>query len=229
MLFRSKCLQAGYKVAIAEQLEAPSQAKGIVKRDIVKILTPGTVLEDFLDEKNMVTMASIQDIGLSYGCTWIEVASGTLRYMEVAKDESSLLSFLLTYNVKEVLVIDEVTYLTVSKLSNHHDMLINKIEVLHHSESESLAPMLSVFKRQGLEALLTYLKEMRKAQSLYILPCEVIELTTTMRLDYTTLTHLELLWNQKSKSNDLTLLSYLDRCKTAMGSVQRAEIGRAHV
>jgi DNA mismatch repair protein MutS len=215
-----KCLQAGYKVAIAEQLEDPTQAKGIVKRDIVKILTPGTVLEDFLDEKNMVTMASVQDLGLSYGCTWIEVASGILRYMEVIKDESNLLSFLLTYHVKEVLVIDEVTFHAVNKLATHHEMLINRIEVLHHSESETLAPMLSVFKRQGLEALLTYLKEMQKAQSLYILPCEVIELTSTMRLDYTTLTHLELLWNQKSKSNDLTLLSYLDRCKTAMGSRQ---------
>ncbi|MBS3991222.1 MAG: DNA mismatch repair protein MutS [Erysipelothrix sp.] len=215
-----KCLQAGYKVAIAEQLEDPSQAKGIVKRDIVKILTPGTVLEDFLDEKNMVTMASVQDLGLSYGCTWIEVASGTLRYMEIVKDESSLLSFFLTYHVKEALVIDEVTFKAINRLASHHEMLINKIEVLHHSESESLAPMLSIFKRQGLDALLTYLKEMRKADALYILPCEVIELTTTMRLDYTTLTHLELLWNQKSKSNDLTLLSYLDRCKTAMGSRQ---------
>ena len=117
-------------------------------------------------------------------------------------------------------MIDEVTYHAVKRLASHHEMLINRIEVLHHSESEILAPMLSVFKRQGLEALLTYLKEMQKAQSLYILPCEVIELTSTMRLDYTTLTHLELLWNQKSKSNDLTLLSYLDRCKTAMGSRQ---------
>lgn len=48
-----KCLQAGFKVAIAEQLEDPNTAKGIVKRDIVKILTPGTVLEDFLDEKTL--------------------------------------------------------------------------------------------------------------------------------------------------------------------------------
>lgn len=214
----SKCLQAGYKVAIAEQLEDPTQAKGIVKRDIVKILTPGTILEDFLDEKNMVTMASVLDLGISYGCTWIEVASGILRYMEITKDESSLLSFLLTYHVKEVLVIDEITSLEVKRLATHHEMLITKIEVLHHRECETLAPMLSVFKRQGVEALLTYLKEIQKVQSLYILPCQVIELTTTMRLDYTTLTHLELLWNQKSKSNDLTLLSYLDRCKTAMGS-----------
>jgi len=215
-----KCLQAGYKVAIAEQLEDPTLTKGIVKRAIVKILTPGTILEDFLDEKNMVTVASVLDLGISYGCTWIEVASGILRYMEITKDESSLLSFLLTYQVKEVLVIDETTSLKVNKLATHHEMLILKIEVLHHSESETLAPMLSVFKRQGVEALLTYLKEIQKVQSLYILPCQVIEHITMMRLDYTTLTHLELLWNQKSKSNDFTLLSYLDRCKTAMGSRQ---------
>jgi DNA mismatch repair protein MutS len=215
-----KCLQAGHKVAIAEQLEDPSTAKGIVKRDIVKILTPGTVLEDFLDEKTMVTLASVHDVGLSYGCTWIEVASGVLRYMEIKKDEAQLLSFFLTYHVKEVIVFDQSMFDMIQSLSQHHDFLITLIEVTSQEESESLAPMLSHFKRQGLETLLTYLKQTQKSESLYILPCEVIQIKSSMRLDYTTLTHLELLWNQKSKSNDLTLLSYLDRCKTAMGSRQ---------
>jgi DNA mismatch repair protein MutS len=215
-----KCLQAGHKVAIAEQLEDPSVAKGIVKRDIVKILTPGTVLEDFLDEKTMVTCASVQDVGLFYGCTWIEVASGALRYMEIKKDEAQLLSFFLTYHVKEVIVFDQLMFESIQTLSNHHDFLITLIDYETQNESSSLAPSLSVFKRQGLDALLTYLKQTQKSDQLYILPCEIIQVKSSMRLDYTTLTHLELLWNQKSKSNDLTLLSYLDRCKTAMGSRQ---------
>lgn len=213
-----KCLQAGYKVAIAEQLEDPSTAKGIVKRDIVKILTPGTVLEDFLDEKNIVTLASIHDCGLSYGCTWIEVASGMLRYMEIDKEEAELLSFFLTYHVKEVIVFEKNVQEHVNRLSSHHDFLTSFVELITFDESETLAPTLSTFKRQGLDALLTYLNITQKSSQLYILPCEIIQVKSSMRLDYTTLNHLELLWTQKSKSNDLTLLSYLDRCKTAMGS-----------
>lgn len=213
-----KCLQAGYKVAIAEQLEDPSTAKGIVKRDIVKILTPGTVLEDFLDEKNSVTLASIHDCGLTYGCTWIEVASGILRYMEIAKEDAELLSFFLTYHVKEVIVFEKNVQDQVRRLSSHHDFLVSWIDSLTYEESETLAPTLSHFKRQGLDALLTYLNSTQKSSQLYILPCEIIQVKTSMRLDYTTLNHLELLWTQKSKSNELTLLSYLDRCKTAMGS-----------
>lgn len=215
-----KCLQAGHKVAIAEQLEDPQTTKGIVKRDIVKILTPGTVLEDYLDEKTTVTLASIHDVGLSYGCTWIEVASGRLRYMEIKKEDAEILSFLRTYYVKEVVVNDEQMKQSLTSLLHLHDFLITSVELTHHEETDTLAESLVPFKRQGCHTLLTYLKQTQKSEQLYILPCEIIQLKTSMRLDYTTLNHLELLWNQKTKSNDLTLLSYLDRCKTAMGSRQ---------
>lgn len=213
-----KCIQAGYKVAIAEQIEDPQFAKGIVKRDIIKILTPGTMLEDYLDEKTSVTFATLDDCGLYYGCTWLDVASGLLRYMDIKKDEAELLSFLKSYNVREIVLYEDVLKAKLEALYRAHDFTITHIVLLEHQEVDWLGKDLPPFKRRGCHAILTYLKQTKVADNVYVLPCEIIQMKTSMRLDYTTLNHLEILWNQRTKTNDITLLSYLDRCKTAMGS-----------
>lgn len=71
-----RLVQRGYKVAIVEQMEDPSKAVGIVKRDIVRIITPGTVMDDISDEKNSVYLGAAIDYGYGYSVAVVEASTG---------------------------------------------------------------------------------------------------------------------------------------------------------
>ncbi|MBQ5542793.1 MAG: DNA mismatch repair protein MutS, partial [Erysipelotrichales bacterium] len=99
-----RLIQKGYKVAIAEQLEDPAEAVGLVKRDIIRVITPGTSTDESQDERISVYLGSIYDYQYGFAVTLAELATGETKAFLLDYDETDLVQFLRTKNVREVVL-----------------------------------------------------------------------------------------------------------------------------
>ena len=99
-----RLIQKGYKVAIAEQMEDPAEAVGLVKRDIIRVITPGTSTDELQDERMSVYLGSLNDYQYGYAVTLAELATGETKAYLLEKDETDLIQFLRTKNVREVVL-----------------------------------------------------------------------------------------------------------------------------
>ena len=103
-----RLINKGYKVAIVEQLEDPAQAIGLVKRDIIKIITPGTILDDSLDEKQSIYLGAIEDYRYGYAITITELATGQTTGFLLDHDSTELVQFIKAKGLKELVVSSEM-------------------------------------------------------------------------------------------------------------------------
>ena len=99
-----RLIQKGYKVAIVEQLEDPSAAKGLVKRDVIKVVTPGTIMEEVNDEKATVYIASMYDFQYGLAVVLCEMTTGECRAQIIDKQVMAIQKILLGNHVAEVVV-----------------------------------------------------------------------------------------------------------------------------
>ena len=139
-----RLIQKGYKVAIVEQLEDPALAKGLVKRDVIKIVTPGTIMDEVSDEKTTVYIASLHDFQFGLAVILCEMTTGELRAQRIDKHVMAIQKVLLGNNVREIVIqekfdkkivkmIEEMQTITVSyhndnALKEEYRHLLNGIE-----------------------------------------------------------------------------------------------------
>jgi len=218
--YLQKLLNRGYKIAIVEQTEDPAKAKGIVKREVVRIITPGTMIDEMNDEKDSSSLASIEDAHYGMAIVLAEVASGKTKVLWINKSSIKLIPLLLKHNVKEILVpstisnnikeklvdFSEMTITTHdnSNVSEHHEYLIDD------SNNDSI--------KIATKRLINYLSTTQFNQLEYLKPFKMESKDKICELDYTTIQNLDLITPSKGNKNSMTLWSYLDNCKTAMGS-----------
>lgn len=215
-----KLVDRGFKVAIVEQMEDPSTAVGLVKRDVVKIVTPGTMVEELVEDKDRHYIASIEHFAGNYTLLLCELISGQLELHTIKADRSLLKATILKYQIRELVtsshldarslqVIRSIPYLTLS-YCDEVDIDEAYLKQVHKIEDEQ--------KRRVYGRLLQYLLRTQK-RSLYHLK-EVVDTSTQkfMRMDYSTMLNLELVEAQRNQGKNNTLFSFLDQCKTSMGS-----------
>ena len=94
-----RLVQRGYKIAIVEQMQDPKEAKGIVERDVIRVITPGTVMEEITDEKSSVYLASIEDHPGGYSLALSEVSTGEFIVIDLGKSLSLLIQNLLMFDL----------------------------------------------------------------------------------------------------------------------------------
>ncbi len=215
-----KLVDRGFKVAIVEQMEDPSTAVGLVKRDVVKIVTPGTMVDELIEDKDRHYIASIEHFAGNYTLLLCELISGQLELHTIKADSSLLKATILKYQIRELVtsshldahslqVIRSVPYLTLS-YCDEVDIDEAYLKQVHKIEDEQ--------KRRVYGRLLQYLLRTQK-RSLYHLK-EVVDTSTQkfMRMDYSTMLNLELVEALRNQGKNNTLFSFLDQCKTSMGS-----------
>ena len=215
-----KLVDRGFKVAIVEQMEDPSTAVGLVKRDVVKIVTPGTMVDELIEDKDRHYIASIEHFAGNYTLLLCELISGQLELHTIKADSSLLKATILKYQIRELVtsshldarslqVIRSIPYLTLSYCD---EVAIDEayLKQVHKIEDEQ--------KRRVYGRLLQYLLRTQK-RSLYHLK-EVVDTSTQkfMRMDYSTMLNLELVEALRNQGKNNTLFSFLDQCKTSMGS-----------
>ena len=234
----ARLIEKGYKVAICEQLEDPKQAKGIVKRGVIRIVTPGTVIEsNLLDEKKNNYIMSIYKTGIYYGISVCDISTGDFRTTQITETNNfpKLLDEISRYNPAEVIVnpfmYDSIE--EISKIKERFEIYISRVKEEafqkdnnnlmekytfiddHEQKIESLEEkQIAVYSINGL---LDYLIETQKTNLDHINKIIIYNTTKYMALDISARRNLEITEKMRDKSKKGTLLWVLDKTSTSMG------------
>ena len=233
----SRLVEKGYKVAICEQLEDPSKAKGIVKRDITRIITPGTVIEDtMLDESRNNYLASLCFGEQSAALCFVDASTGSCHITEISGCDMQrrVTDEIMRFSPSEILIDRSVyknrflsdflknTYngaVTVRPEESFdaeatNDLICSVFEVV---SPENLGVEKNSNLQQALGAAVEYLHENSRGNKILLKSVDVYSESKLMRLDMTAIRNLELCETMRSKAKKGSLLWVLDRTKTAMG------------
>lgn len=200
--YLQKLLAKGHKVAICEQMEDPAQAKGIVKRDVIRVLTPALISDPALVPEEttnwLAALSSQKELAL------VDLLGGELLFGQV-ESEQQLLDLFYEYNPKELLVDDESSSLPWLK------------NALRAFPATLVTRRPNYFSKDSVGALKAYLKETQKLDSIpYLKAPAPLFSSRSMILDSTTIQSLEILKNFSGQEN-ATLLHILDYTQTPMG------------
>ena len=234
----SKLISKGYKVAICEQLEDPKKAKGMVKRDVIRIVTPGTVIEaNLLDDRKNNYIMSIYKNGIYFGITVCDVTTGDFRTTEIREKNNFtiLIDELSKYSPAELVVnsmmfdckeeIDKIkerfevyiTKLDEDKFTNDTERLKSKYKIIDDENNEISNIESYNLSIPATNALLTYLLETQKNNLDHINKLIFYNTTKYMSLDINARRNLEITEKLRDKAKKGTLLWVLDKSATSMG------------
>ena len=231
----TKLVSKGYKVAICEQTEDPKMAKGIVKREVVKIITPGTVVDvEALDAKSNNYLMSILKIENKLGIAYIDITTGEFKVTEVEKDDDFVKLFNEVNKIepKEVLVTEDFYGEIKEKLDDFlqkNDSVVtfvNKVRdsakyLMEYFEIVSLESY-GIKDKKGIigaaAMALDYAATMQVEHELTVEKIEFVNISNYAEINAITSRNLELLKNQREKTVYGSLLWVLDECKTSMGT-----------
>ena len=234
----ARLIGKGYKVAICEQMEDPKLAKGIVKREVIRVVTPGTVIEsNLLDEKKNNYIMAIYKNGIYFGISICDVSTGDLKATQIKETNnfSMALDEISRYSPAEI-VVNELMYATTEeiakirerfqiyiskqeeeKFSNNSEELLNKYNIVNEDGNEIKDINDKTLCICAINGLLTYILETQKTSLAHINKITLYNNTKYMCLDINARRNLELTEKLRDKSKKGTLLWVLDKTSTSMG------------
>ena len=234
----AKLVQNGHKVAICEQLEDPKLAKGIVKRDVIRVVTPGTVTEsNLLEEKRNNYIMSIFKKGIFFGIAICDVSTGDFYAAEIKEENNfeRLLDEISRFSPSEI-IANEMLYdcsEEISKIKERFDVYISTEDESNFSEdTENIYMQYALSDDKGniikdldkrlfavsaINALIKYIEETQKTKLEHINKITIYTITKYMSLDINARRNLELTEKLRDKSKKGTLLWVLDKTATSMG------------
>lgn len=235
-VYMSKLVKLGYKVAIAEQVEDPKLAKGLVKREVTKIITPGTVLaQEYLEDKVNNFILSIYYSDGKFGVAIFDFSTGDFMISNI-NDGKTLYDLFARYEPKEVLINSNINYSSfdLSEIKDKYEIAITVINDdiydlnnLKNKEYGLLDKLLkSISNYDDIKdsnaiyssiAAYYYVRENQKNELSHLEKIEYVNDKSYMYLDSATIKNLELTESMQNKDRKGTLLHILDETKTAMG------------
>ena len=237
-IYISRLISKGYKVAICEQLEDPKFAKGMVKRDVIRVVTPGTVMEaNLLDDKKNNYIMCIYKNGIYFGLTVCDITTGDFRTTEIKENNnfSMLLDEISKYSPAELVVnqlmfdskeeIDKIkerfeiyiTKLEENLFTEDYEKLSEKYKIVDDDDNEVANLDSYILAVAATNALLAYLLETQKNNLDHINKLVIYNTTKYMALDINARRNLEITEKLRDKSKKGTLLWVLDKSCTSMG------------
>ncbi|HAT4259785.1 TPA: DNA mismatch repair protein MutS [Clostridium perfringens] len=220
----------GYKVAICEQVEDPKFAKGIVKRDVIKVITPGTYTDSsFVEEtKNNYIMTIYADLERNRCSLAItDISTGDFLATEGELEKGVILDEISKFNPKEIILLDSLDQELIKDITLTTPALISRkpIEYFEENFEEVLnnqfgekSNSLSLMVKKSSNALVKYILDTQKISLTNINDIEVYSLVDFMTIDLSSRRNLELIENLREKSKKGSLLWVLDKTETSMGS-----------
>ena len=224
--YMQRLITQGYKVAICEQMEDPALAKGLVKRSITRVLTPGTVIDTSgLDEKKNNFLVCVYKVGMQYGLAAADITTGTIEATQLITGNTSqhLVNMLSKYRASELIFNEDF-----SKDPMFHyvcDNLVGSVTLRPNADfssglSERVLPSDLKKAKEGkkkakssfaeetrnflltsaIDAILAYLDETQQSQVTHFSEARIYEVSDTMELDVATRTNLEITSTIRSKS-----------------------------
>ena len=234
----AKLVQNGHKVAICEQLEDPKLEKGIVKRDVIRVVTPGTVTEsNLLEEKRNNFIMSIFKKGIFFGIAVCDISTGDFYSAEIKEENNfeRLLDEISRYSPSEI-IANEMLYdcgEEISKIKERFDVYIStEDEEKFSEETEEIYMQYALSDDKGniikdlekrpfavaaINGLIKYIEDTQKTKLEHINKITIYTITKYMSLDINARRNLELTEKMRDKSKKGTLLWVLDKTATSMG------------
>lgn len=220
-IYIDKLIDKGYKVAICEQVEDPKDAKGIVKREVIRIVSKGTVMsDDMLDAKNNNFIGALKDLGHCFSLSYADLSTGEFISVLVEYELEKIINEIVNDNITELIINGNVDPRIINTLKNNYSVTISKEEV-----DEEIPEYKDLYKDikdvriiSSVCVLLNYLTSTQKRSIDHLQNVKVKDYKTYLKMDIHTKRNLELTENLRTKERTYSLLWLLDKTKTAMGS-----------
>ena len=234
-IYISRLIKSGHKVAICEQVEDPKTAKGIVKREVVRVITPGTALDtQLLDPKENNYIASLFQNDQGFGISFLDLSTGEFKATEFPASEgwNKLIDEFNTFSPRELLVPENFSFLSKIK-EEFPEMIISPLEGWVFAPDYGYQLLLEQFKTASLEpfgiegkliaigsagALLHYLRETQKEDLAHVTGLSFYQRSDYMILDAIAQRNLELIRSLQEGKREGSLLSIIDLTVTGMGA-----------
>ena len=217
--YLDKLVSKGYKVAICEQLTDPKTTKGMVERDVIQIVTKGTIMDNRLQDKDNNYIGSIYDFEYCYGISYADITTGYFYTLLIDHDKTKLLSEIITRGIKELIVnsnIDREILITLRE--NYHVLVTITDNVYNGNEYENVYKDLNDVRLvTTVKHLLDYIVSVKKGDLSHLQKTEIINLNNYLLFDMHTKKNLELTETIRLGERTYSLLWLLDKTKTAMG------------
>lgn len=220
-IYIEKLVDRGYKIGICEQLEDPRTTKGIVKRDIIQIISKGTLIDgEALNEKENNYIGNIVDFSHAYGVSYTDISTGEITVFLSEHNISKVVSEIVSLGIKEVIMTSKVD-------KNIYNMLKNqfKLTVSVSDEIDSIKEYEYIYSDIGdaryietIKHLLTYINNTQKRNLSHFQKAIIREQKAYLKMDVHTKRNLELTETLRLKQRNYSLIWLLDKTKTAMGS-----------
>ena len=219
-IYIEKLISKGYKVAICEQLEDPKLAKGMVKRDVIEVVTKGTMVDlEFLNEHDFNYIGTIFDYGYNYLIVYLDLSTGKVFGIFVPHNKTSLINEVLSLNLKEIIVENnfDVELINIFKNTYSISITINNsyLEDEYKSVYEGINDERIV---KALKNIMYHLHVTQLKDLSHLSHIEMVQKDDYLNMDIHTIRNLELLETLRLKERKFSLLWLLDKTKTAMGS-----------
>ena len=213
-------IEKGYKVAICEQLEDPKETKGMVKRDVIQVITKGTRIDENMDSKSNNYIANIYNFDYCYGISFADISTGEIYAMLIEGEKEKVIKEIAKQGFKEVIVNDSINREIIEILRTNYNVLvtITKEELNDKNYEYIYKEIEDVRITSTIKHLLHYIIDTKKGDLHHLQKCKVIKNSEFLEFDNNTKRNLELTETLRNRERQYSLLWLLDKNKTAMGS-----------
>ena len=213
-------IEKGYKVAICEQLEDPKETKGMVKRDVIQVITKGTRIDENIDSKSNNYIANIYNFDYCYGISFADISTGEVYAMLIEGEKDKVIKEVTKHGFKEVIVNDSINREIIEILRTNYNVLvtITKEELDDKNYEYIYKDIEDIRIVSTLKHLLYYIIDTKKGDLHHLQKCRVIKNSEFLEFDNNTKRNLELTETLRNRERQYSLLWLLDKNKTAMGS-----------
>lgn len=214
-----KLINNGHKIGIVEQLEDPKEAKGIVKRGIIQIISSGTIMDtDNLKANDYNFIASITDFRYGYAVSYADVSTGEIYAFLLEHNQTKLVSEIINLNIKEVIIDSKTDKNIYSILKNQFHLTVTITDEMSEEYSYIYEDIIDQRYINSVKHLLAYIIHNQKRSLDHLQKIEIKEPKDHMKMDVHTKRNLELTETIRLKQRSYSLIWLLDKTKTAMGA-----------
>lgn len=219
-VYLEKLIDKGYKVAICEQMEDPKTAKGIVKREVIQIVSKGTLTNtECLDERNYNFVGCLTDYKYIYALSYLDLMSGKLFSTYVSYDKEKLISSIVSLGITEIITSSEFDKEILFTLKSNYNVFVSIYDKDYSDISrEKVEDLKDAKLEDNTLRLISYITFNQKKEMSHLMKCEYVDSKMYLSLDKECIRNLELVETLRGKDKQYSLLWLMDKTKTSMGA-----------
>ena len=218
-VYIDKLIKKGFKVAICEQLEDPKTAKGIVKRDIVEVISSGTITNsNSLNEKENNYIGNLYDFEYGFVLTYCDITTGEIYAEVLERNIDDIVYKILSLEIKELVISSNTDKILISKVKSAKVPITYSDEILNNEYESIYNKVKDTRIVTSIKLLLYYLSVTQKRNLSHFQEVIIKKRESYLEMDIHTKRNLELIECLRTKERTYSLLWLLDNTKTAMGS-----------